>query len=58
MRWSCVYRRFIQDLSGDQPLGGNEGSRMNQREKLSGDATKTSADPMGCGGAGMVYGMF
>lgn len=46
MRWSCVYRRFIQDLSGDPPLGGNEGHRKNQREKLSGDATKTSADPM------------
>ena len=26
---------------------GNEGSRMNQGEKLSGGTTKTSADPMG-----------
>lgn len=42
----CI-QEVHQDLSGDQPLGGNERSRMNQREKLSGDTTKTSDDPMG-----------
>ena len=52
----------MADLSGCsygiQSSGRMKLDRLRVKPNLNVGPAKTSADPMGCGGAGMVHGMF